>query len=233
MNCIIVDDEFPSREELKYFINNFSNINIIKEFSDSINALEYMEKNKTDIVFLDINMPHINGMTLGRMLSKINEGIKIIFITAYKDYAVEAFEIEAFDYILKPYSEERILGLLNKLCKPESATKHYSRLTLWKNDKMVVIDVKDICYCESHERHTYIHTNEDRYEMNSTMTECYSKLSKEKFFKTHRSYIVNIDKIKEIIPWFNNTYVIKFQGLEAEVPVSRNNINEFKHIMGV
>ena len=117
MNCIIVDDEFPSREELKYFINNFSNIKIMEEFDDSIKALEYIEENKPDIIFLDINMPKLDGMALGKIISHFPKQSLIIFITAHKDYAVDAFEIQAYDYILKPYSEERIVSTLKNIEK--------------------------------------------------------------------------------------------------------------------
>jgi len=102
VNCIIVDDEFPSREELKYFINNFSNIKIMEEFDDSIKALEYIEVNKPDIIFLDINMPKLDGMALGKIISHFPKQSLIIFITAHKDFAVDAFEMQAYDYILKP-----------------------------------------------------------------------------------------------------------------------------------
>ena len=117
MNCIIVDDEYPSREELKYFINNFSNIKIMEEFDDSIKALEYIEENKPDIIFLDINMPKLDGMALGKIINHFPKHSLIIFITAHKDYAVDAFEIQAYDYILKPYSEERIVSTLKNIEK--------------------------------------------------------------------------------------------------------------------
>ncbi|MFD3157493.1 response regulator [Haloimpatiens sp. FM7330] len=106
MNCIIVDDEYPAREELKYFINKFSTIKIEKEFDDAIDTLKYLEKSAIDVVFLDINMPKLDGISLSRIISNFHKKPKVIFNTAYKEYAVDAFEVKAFDYILKPYSEE-------------------------------------------------------------------------------------------------------------------------------
>lgn len=234
MNCIIVDDEYPAREELKYFINEFSNMRMEAEFEDSIKALEYIEENKPDIVFLDINMPKLDGMVLGKIINNFEKNIIIVFITAHKEHAVNAFEIEAFDYILKPYSEERIVNTLRRLEKIQFVDKCINnKITLKKNNKLMVISIYDICYCEARERETIIYTSKEKFIENCSISEFYKKLPKNNFFRSHRSYIVNLEKIVEIIPWFNNTYMVKIQGIDEEIPVSRNNINGFKHLMGI
>jgi len=107
MNCIIVDDEFPARKELSYFITNFSSIKITEEFDDCIEALEYVKEHKPDIIFLDINMPKLDGIQLAKIINNLTPKPTVVFVTAYREYAADAFEIEAFDYILKPYSESR------------------------------------------------------------------------------------------------------------------------------
>ena len=233
MNCIIVDDEFPSREELKYFINNFSNIKIMEEFDDSITALEYIELNKPDIIFLDINMPKLDGMVLGKIISHFPKKSLVIFITAHKDFAVDAFEIQAYDYILKPYSEERIVSTLKKIEKSSDKKITNSKITLWKDNKMIVRSIMEISYCEAKERETLIYIKGEQYNVSCSISEFYKKIPKEFFFRSHRSYIVNIDKIIEIVPWFNNTYMLKLQGENVDIPVSRNNIIEFKNLMGI
>lgn len=234
MNCIIVDDEYPAREELKYFINEFSNMKMEAEFEDSIKALEYIEENKPDIVFLDINMPKLDGMVLGKIINNFEKKVIIVFITAYKEHAVNAFEIEAFDYILKPYSEERIVNTLRRLEKIQFVDKCINnKITLKKNNKLRVISICDICYCEARERETIIYTSKEKFIENCSISEFYKRLPKNNFFRSHRSYIVNLEKIVEIIPWFNNTYMVKIQGIDEEIPVSRNNINDFKHLMGI
>lgn len=234
MNCIIVDDEYPAREELKYFINEFSNMKMEAEFEDSIKALEYIEEDKPDIVFLDINMPKLDGMVLGKIINNFEKNIIIVFITAHKEHAVNAFEIEAFDYILKPYSEERIVNTLRRLEKIQFVDKCINnKITLKKNNKLRVISICDICYCEARERETIIYTSKEKFIENCSISEFYKRLPKNNFFRSHRSYIVNLEKIVEIIPWFNNTYMVKIQGIDEEIPVSRNNINDFKHLMGI
>lgn len=233
MNCIIVDDEYPSREELKYFIKNFSNIKIMEEFDDSIKALEYIQQNKPDIIFLDINMPKLDGMALGKIINHFPKHSLIIFITAHKDYAVDAFEIEAYDYILKPFSEERIVNTLKKIEKCTDKKCINNKITLWKDNKMIVRRIVDISYCEARERETLIYISGAQYNINCSISEFYKRLPKELFFRSHRSYIINTDKITEVIPWFNNTFMLKLQGEEVDIPVSRNNIIEFKQMMGI
>jgi two-component system LytT family response regulator len=245
LNSIIVDDEFPSREELKYFMKNFSKIEIVKEFEDPMEALNFLQENYVEVIFLDINMPNLNGMNFAKIISKFSKKPKIVFITAYDNYAVEAFSIKAFDYILKPYSENRIIDTLkrlesettlNKTEEKEEKTENIycsQKITLWQGDKMYVISLDEIYYCEACERETKIFTRNGVYIARHKISELEKKLPKKNFLRTHRSYIVNLDKIKEIVPWFNNTYNLKLQHIDDIVPVSRNNIKTFKEIMDI
>ncbi|WP_330638633.1 response regulator [Romboutsia hominis] len=120
MKAIIVEDEFPAREELKYFINNFSNIEVINEFDNGVDVLKFIQENSVDVIFLDINIPMLDGMLLAKTVRQFKKSPKIVFITAYKEHAVDAFELEAFDYILKPYSDDRIISMLKKLEKSDT-----------------------------------------------------------------------------------------------------------------
>lgn len=240
MKAIIVDDEFLAREELKYFIQNYSNLDIMGEFADGIEVLKFIQNNEVDVIFLDINIPSLDGVLLAKSISKFIKKPYIIFITAYKEHAVEAFEVEAFDYILKPYSESRIISMLKKLESSNINEKNASpknnisnKISLWKNEKIIVVDVDDIYYCLARERITFVFTKNEEYSVNLCISEFYEKLPKNIFFKCHRSYIVNLNKIREIIPWFNNTYNLKLQNIDHEVPVSRSNIKEFKHLMNI
>lgn len=241
LRCIVVDDEYPSREELKYFIKNYSNIEVIKEFGDSLAALKFIEKNRVELIFLDINMPNLDGICLGKIVNKFQEKPIIVFITAYKEYAIEAFEIEAVDYILKPYSEERIINTIKRIEKnycenkviEENKCLTKDKITLWRNDKMKVINIEDIWYCEVEKRETVVYTANEKYTINMSISSFYTKLPKEKFFRSHRAFIVNIDKVVEIIPWFNSTYNVKLKGLDVQIPVSRSNIKEFRRIMRI
>lgn len=246
MKCIIVEDEFPAREELKYFIKNHSNIEIASEFDNGIDVLKFIQENSIDVIFLDINIPMLDGILLAKTINKFKYKPKIVFITAYKEHAVEAFELEAFDYVLKPYSDQRIINTLNKLKDCEENEKVLKReqnleeksdmqdtITMWKNDKIIVLKFDDIYYCEANERETIVYTKENEYIVKSSISEFFKSLPINQFFKTHRSYIVNINKIKEIIPWFNSTYILKLNDIKKEIPVSRSNIKEFRNTMHI
>ncbi|WP_130892080.1 LytR/AlgR family response regulator transcription factor [Fusobacterium ulcerans] len=236
LKCIIVEDEFPAREELKFFIEKHEEIELEKEFDSPLDALKYLQDNKIDIIFLDINMPELDGMSLGKILSKLNENLKIVFITAYKEYAAEAFEIKAFDYLLKPYSEKRINEVLENLTK-ERKSEHIkdiskiNKVTVTSGDKMYVISINNIYYIEAGEKESMVYTKDNSYSSKIKISKWEEMLPKNKFYRTHRSYMVNLDKITEVEPWFNGTYVLKIQDLKFKIPVSRNNIKEFKEIL--
>lgn len=238
LTCVIVEDEFPAREELKYFLTKHKEISLEKEFENPIDSLKYLQENKVDVVFLDINMPELDGMSLGKILTKLNPNIKIIFITAYRDYAAEAFEIKAFDYLLKPYSEKRITEVLNNLTmiKDNSHTKEVEKInkvTVFLDEKMVVLSLDEIYYIEVSEKESLVYTQNEIYTSKLKISKWEEILPKNKFYRTHRAYIVNLDKIKEVEPWFNGTFVLKIQDLKFKVPVSRNNIKEFKELLSI
>ena len=206
ISCIIVEDELPAREELKYFINEEKEIKLIDEFDNPLDTLSFLEKNSVDVIFLDINMPDMNGISLGKIITKMYPDMKIVFITAYKDYAVDAFEIKAFDYLLKPYSESRIRNLLKSL---------------------VNINVD---YIEADEKETLIFSNQKKYVSKIKISKWEEMLKGNNFYRCHRSYIINLDKITEIEQWFNSSWVIKIKNYSTAIPVSRNNIKELKEL---
>ncbi|EPZ55363.1 response regulator [[Clostridium] sordellii ATCC 9714] len=132
MNCIIVEDEFPAREELKYFIKNHSDIEIINEFENGLDVLKFIQENNVDVIFLDINIPMLDGMLLAKTINKFKSKPKVVFITAYKEYAVDAFELEVFDYVLKPYSDQRIINTLKKLKIVSLIVKNLKKILMKK-----------------------------------------------------------------------------------------------------
>lgn len=236
LRCIIIEDEFPAREELKYFLSKHKGITLEKEFENPVDSLKYLQEHEVDVVFLDINMPELDGMSLGKILIKLNPNLKIIFITAYRDYAAEAFEIKAFDYLLKPYSEKRIMEVLNNLSSSKETlqvkeVEKINKVTVFSSEKMLVISLDEIYCIEVAEKESIVYVKNEIYTSKLKISKWEEILPKNKFYRTHRSYIVNLDKIKEVEPWFNGTYILKIQDLKFKVPVSRNNIKEFKELL--
>lgn len=234
MNCILVDDEKPARSELIYFIDRFTTLDILNDFDDAVEALEFVKQQKPDLVFLDINMPRLDGISFARQLKALGINTRIVFVTAHREFAVEAFELEAYDYLLKPFSEARIFSLLSKLndIDTKNQRNYPEKLTLWKSEKMRVVPISDLCYVEVKEREVHLFTKEESYIVVSTISKFQKKLDPKMFFRCHRSYIINLDKIKEIVPSFNHTYQVKLSDVSDSIPVSRHYLSEFKQIIG-
>ncbi|MDY0971802.1 LytR/AlgR family response regulator transcription factor [Siccibacter turicensis] len=241
MKVIIVEDEVLAQQELSWLIKTHSQMEIVGVFEDGLDVLKFLQHNKVDAIFLDINIPSLDGVLLAQNISQFAHKPFIVFITAWKEHAVEAFELEAFDYILKPYQESRIITMLQKLeaaaqqqHQPQSAApvnRESATINLIKDERIIVTDINDIYYAEAHEKMTFVYTRKEAYVMPMNITEFCSRLPEAHFFRCHRSYCVNLSKIREIEPWFNNTYILRLRDLEFQVPVSRSKVKEFRQLM--
>lgn len=242
MKAIIVEDEFLAQQELTYLIHKHSNIHIEATFEDGLDVLKYLQHHQVDAIFLDINIPSLDGVLLAHNISKFARRPSIVFITAYKEHAVEAFEIEAFDYILKPYHEARIITMLQKLevlhNRPANSQEPAAKanrgshsINLIKDERIIVTEINDIYYAAADEKVTRVYTRREEFVMPMNITEFYHRLPQEFFFRCHRSYCVNLAKIREIVPWFNNTYILRLSDLDFEVPVSRSKVKAFRQLM--
>jgi two-component system LytT family response regulator len=241
VKAIIVEDEFLAQQELSWLIRQHSQLTLEATFDDGLDVLKYLQSHQVDVIFLDINIPSLDGVLLAQNISKFAQKPLIVFITAYKEHAVDAFELEAFDYILKPYHEMRIITMLRKVentlqqaahqSNPEAVRSSVHTINLVKDERIIVTDINDIYYAEAHEKMTFVYTRREEYVMSKNITEFCSRLPEEAFFRCHRSYCINLSKIREIEPWFNNTYMLKLRDLEFQVPVSRSKVKEFRQLM--
>lgn len=238
MKAIIVEDEFLAQQELSWMIQQHSQINIEGCFDDGLEVLKYLQHHRVDVIFLDINIPSLDGMLLAQNINQFAHKPLIVFITAWKEHAVEAFELEAFDYILKPYQESRIITMLTRLeafahqqiqAPATLSTPH--TVNLIKDDRIIVTDINDIYYIEAHEKLTFVYTRREAYVMSMSITDFCSRLPEHAFFRCHRSWCVNLSKISEIEPWFNNTYVLRLRDMAPQIPVSRSKVKAFRQLM--
>ncbi|NEU60546.1 LytTR family DNA-binding domain-containing protein [Paenibacillus sp. ALJ109b] len=270
MRALIVEDEIPASEELNYLIQEHSQIEVVDCLEDGLDVLKFLQEQEVDVIFLDINIPSLDGMMLAHHIGKFASKPYIVFTTAYKEHAAEAFELEAFDYILKPYDEKRIAAMLHKLETAfkrdheqeerergsddgpvhntaqtndewsasnmqarESNAQTGRRINLLRNDNIIVTDTADIYYAEAQEKVTKVYTKNGEFTMPVSISDFHGRLPQETFFRCHRSYVVNLSQIREIVPWFNNTYLLRLRDLEAEVPVSRGKVKEFRQLMRI
>lgn len=263
LKILVVDDERPAREELKYLLQsaatNLHQSIQLSEASDGHQALQMIHGGQVhghqwDAIFLDINMNDTNGLAVARELDQLENAPILIFATAYDRYALEAFEVSAFDYLLKPFNPDRVQKTLERLLtqhqksqllatsnispqenlKAAGPQESFKRLALWQDDRIVLLDYHQIVYLMAVDGQTAIKAVSGTYTTKDTLCCIEKKLIGQGFVRAHRSFIVNADHIQEIIPWFNKTYVIKVQHyFKDEIPVSRNYVRDIKALFGL
>lgn len=244
INTIVIDDEYPSREELKFLISKMPFIKIVGEANSGLDGLELVKKLRPDLVLTDIRMPDITGIQLINEINNLGIKCKVIFTTAYDQYAIKAFEVNAVDYILKPYDEERVakavIRIKNILENKSSEAANnpgnivsLNKLPLWKGDKLILVDIDSIIYAYTEGRDIFIKADKETYLSSHSLHELEEKLKGKGFFRTHRSYLVNMNKINEISPWFNGAYAAKIGEANDEIIISKKQVKKFKEILGI
>lgn len=231
----IVEDEAYVRDEIKYMLAAYDQLEIVGEADNSLDAICCIQELKPDVAFLDIKLGDIDGITLAKKIVAILPDIRLVFVTAFDSYAVAGFELNAVDYVLKPFSEERLAKTVERLQRDlpaENATpgpeKGNDRLIVKKNHVWKLIEIADIHYFQSQDHATLAVTEDDAYTLDYTLRELEAQLRPDRFLRTHKSFIVNLDRVHEIIPWFNYTYKIRLKNRSDELPVSRSYIKKFK-----
>ena len=225
MRIAVIDDERPARSELKHQLWELLKDAQIDEGESGAQALEMAGEVCYDLFFLDINLGDINGTVLVNALKNMQPAMKIVFVTAYSEYAVKAFELEVEDYIMKPFDKKRLEKMLKK-CKitkkAEKGTDSVRRIAINTEGKTIFKEVGDIVYIETYNRGCMIHTVENDYFEGKTIGEFEKKLGDMGFFRSQKSFLVNLNKVKELFLWKNNSFAIKMEGYEKEIlPVGR------------
>ena len=222
INCIIVDDEPMAREILQNHLQKVDAVNVVATCKNAIEAFNAINSNQIDLIFLDINMPEISGLSFAK---SINKNIKVIFTTAYREYAIDGFNLQAVDYLLKPISFERLLQAVNKFLGETNVEVTNSSIEIKpeKNDfifvradrKMIKINFSEIKYVESFSDYLKFHLNEKVIVTRETISSIEAKLPKLDFLRIHRSFIVSISKIES----FTNEFI---EIHKKALPISRS-----------
>ncbi len=246
MKVLVVDDEELSLLELEYILNKIKYISDIKKASSGFEALELCQRESFDVVFLDIRLGDSNGVRVAQRLMENERPPKIVFVTAFDEYAVKAFELEAIDYVLKPFSEERIKKTLYRLKNILNQDDHIkynvtndnikaiNKLAVELDGKITLLDLEEIVFIEADGRNSIIRTSTQEYNTNISLKDLETRLKSATFFRPHRSFIINLQKINEVIRWFNGTYIIKMQGYDkVQIPVTKKNTDAFKKILNI
>ncbi|UCE18567.1 MAG: response regulator transcription factor [Gemmatimonadota bacterium] len=244
MRTIIVDDEAPARLKVKQYLKDNPDIEIIGEADNGTDAVREINEKKPDLVILDIQMPEMDGFEVIKALS---EPPLVIFATAYDQYAIQAFEVNSIDYLLKPFSKQRLKDSLERakgylksdfeskiedlLKLVEEEKKYLTRIPVRKGKRIIFLDIKDVVWIGAEETLNFVYTKENRYLINDTLAELEEKLDPQIFFRIHRSSIINLNHVVEIVPWFAGQYKVVMKDREkTELTLSRRRVKSLKEI---
>jgi len=256
IKALIVDDEYPARMELRFQLERFPDVEIIGEAANAREALRLISALDYDVVFLDVQMPGMTGIDLARQLKGRETPPKVVFVTAFENYALPAFEIRAVDYLLKPFEPNRLAETVQRLREVTGATgpaaqaggaaaerqgeeearknNALSFLLCEKDDKQIPLPLSEIVFIFSEGYNVFAKTYSDRLVTRFTLQELTERLPADQFFRSHRSYLINIFQVKEISPYFNGAYILKMKDKEhSEVIVSRANVKRMKELFSM
>jgi len=222
IQCILVDDEPIAREILESHLSKIESLKVVCSCKSALEAFNAINSNNIDLIFLDINMPEISGLSF---VKSINKDIKIIFTTAYREYAIEGFDLQAVDYLLKPISFNRLLQAINKYTNENRVLDHkeskqiiedHNDFIFVRSDrKMIKINFTDILFIESLSDYIKIHVKDKTIITRETISNIEAKLPQKDFMRTHRSFIVSLANIES----FTNEYI---EIGMSEIPISRS-----------
>jgi two-component system response regulator LytT len=254
ITALIIDDEELAREELKYLLDTEGSVEVLAEGANGIEAVELIREHQPDVVFLDVQMPGLDGFAVLKKLIEHRDHLpQIIFATAFDQYAVRAFDVNAIDYLLKPFDKARVIQALDrarlrlqenaqtdgepplrtgdlkidallKLIEQQQAPRQHSgKLVLQAQSRLLLIDQKDMCFASIDEGIISVVTQTlEGQSKCRTLEELLEMLDPNIFWRAHRSYVVNINHIKEVVPWFKSSYQLRMSDKkQTEIPVSR------------
>lgn len=232
IRTLVVDDERYAREELIYLLGQFKSVQIVGEADSGELAIVKAMQLQPDIVFLDIEMPKVDGMEVARSLAALKKVPLIVFATAYPQFAVEAFRVHALDYLLKPYDEEQLRQTIARveelLQPPAEAPKSIDRLAVETEGDIHYIPTSDILYVHREENWTKVVTVTREYDTRMTLKELESRLTHSSFFRIHKSILVNLAHVSSLTPWFNGAYQLEVDQRPEKLAVSRNYVKELR-----
>ena len=235
IKAVVVDDERFSREELTYLLQKHDSIEVIGEADSGDTAIMKTIQLQPDVLFLDVEMPKMDGMEVAKAVQELKNVPSIVFATAYPDFAVEAFRHEAVDYLLKPFEEEQLADAIARLEKKFGADTEVitedvkpSKLAVEGEEDIYYLDPVNVMYVYREDRVTKIVEKSKVYETKLPLKEVEQRLKGYSFFRIHKSYLVNLRYIERLTPWFNGAYQLELRGKDEKLSVSRNYVKELR-----
>lgn len=244
MKALILDDEILVLNNLKFLLKNFAQVEIIYESTSAVDVINWIKLNEADVLFIDISMPDINGIDLAEYVSGIRPKAKIVFITAYDNYALEAFRANTVDYLLKPITLSKLTKTIKKLenymenpgkeiIKKAENHNLIPRIQGYAEDKCYIISSREGIFIKAEPRRIILVSVKGEFLLKNPINYWEELLKKHHWFRCHRGYLINMDKVVSTYPLFNQTYGVQMQGTKEEVIVSRSFIPEFKKLLSL
>jgi two-component system LytT family response regulator/two-component system response regulator LytT len=251
LTIVVVDDEQLARDELCFMLERLAGVNILGRAGNGYEAVSLIERVQPDLVFLDVQMPGLTGFEVARRVHERKTSPQVIFVTAYDRYAIEAFEVDAVDYLLKPVdptrlaeavdrakrrvtSERPLSDRLERIVQLVAAHQHRrEQLAIKVGERFLLVRTDDIIYASLMDDSINIVTSQAAGTSNfRTLDELHTRLDPSVFWRVHRSHLVNINKIKEIVPWFSRNYILRMKDAKAtEIPVSRTQTKRLREYL--
>ncbi len=242
MRAMIVDDEAPARSELRFLLEETGRVESITEASSAREAVEKLMEAKAEVIFLDISMPKTSGMQLAEALHKLKNPPAIVFVTAYSEYALDAFGVDAVDYLMKPVESDRLELALDKVearapkAAPAAPQSHSSveRIPVVKSGRKVLVPIDQIRYIEAKDDYSCIYTDNDRFLSTISLAKLEEKLAPHGFFRVHRGYIVNLEFVEDVEVISSGILQLGINGIEGKkISVSRRRVVALKRALGL
>lgn len=233
IQALIVDDERYAREELRHLLSKFPSIHVADEADSGSEAMTKALDLQPDVVFLDVEMPKISGLETAKSLCNLKKMPLIIFTTAYPQFAAEAFRIEALDYLLKPYDETELADTIRRIearllpAEKQDETK-LGKLAVESEGEIHYLFPKEILYIFHEDKISHIIAKQESFQVKITLKELENRLSAFSFFRIHKSYLVNLNYVSRLTPWFNGAFHLELEGSDEKLPVSRNYVKELR-----
>jgi two-component system response regulator LytT len=252
ITTLIVDDEKPARDELAFLLKSFPEVHLVGQGKNGVEALALIKEHSPDLVFLDVQMPGLNGFgVIKRLMDRKVKLPQIVFATAYDNYAVQAFEVNAVDYLLKPFEKPRLARAIQRVKKAleadaspterlESLVSQMGaakatpvKLLVKTQHRLLLVDADDVFFASIEDGTITVVAREVEGTSNyRTIEELQESLASDVFWRPHRSYLVNINHIREVVPWFKSSYMLKMADRRgSEVPVSRAQTKRLRELL--
>lgn len=245
IKAVIIDDEPLAREVVKEFLAGYPQVQLMQECNDGFEGIKAIMQHQPDLIFLDVQMPKINGF---EMLELVDKAPAVIFTTAFDEYAIKAFETHAVDYLLKPFSKERFEKAVEKFlsqtpAQSEKQTEElletaaqspaqHDRIVVKTGTKVKIIPIQDVQYLSADDDYVSVHTQEGSFLKNKTMSFFEKALDENQFVRVHRSYIVKVQEITRIDPYEKDSHIAILRS-GAKVPVSKAGYARLKQVLGI